>query len=250
MNNLKFTLLFIIAFIQLNVNAFSHKNITDQCLTLNEKWLHEALELTKNTVGYSAPVAARTFAYLSIGNYEAVIGMEGNSNISLSNYLNNYHRKNWIENPEKINFLAVANEVNYLLISYFYRNMALDNSKKVKDLFETIKKEYYPDISNKINKKSSKYAHEIVNEIINFSKMDGGDNGINTNFPKTFELVKCDSCWSKTYPGYFGALQPFWGNNGTLVLKDSIFTTSIEYIGFSTEKDSRIYLESQKLLEL
>ncbi len=73
-------LMLVISFFIANVTFAKHNgnnghvldsNYTEVSKTL-DLWMEHFIDLTKNTAGYSAPVAARTFNYLSIGMYESV----------------------------------------------------------------------------------------------------------------------------------------------------------------------------------
>ena len=72
----------------INVKEIS-LNADSLALKIHNLWLKQAGKLTKNTVGFTAPVSARAYAYLTLAMYESNI-FDNSKNESLCNQLNAY----------------------------------------------------------------------------------------------------------------------------------------------------------------
>ena len=128
--NFKTILLSILFMIQYKIGVsiitLDSLKIKTECNIINHKWIEQDLILTKNCVGYSAPVAARTFNYISIGIYESIIDFIPNQK-SLSGQLIDFNRITWNTNRLELNFPFILNEVNHQLTLFFYKNMPPKN---------------------------------------------------------------------------------------------------------------------------
>lgn len=217
------------------------------CLSVHHRWMDEAFELTKNCVGFSAPVSGRAYAYFSIGMYESVVELLPELQ-SMSGQLNDFHRMHWKEEKDLI-WPVVANSVDFTLLSYYYRNMPPANQKKVVSLEDSLRLVYSKKQSKIAVASSIEYGKNIAQEIIEWSKRDGADNGFNENFPDSYEPPTCVSCWTKTVPGYLPSLLPYWGKNGRLLPKTDEITDNCKVLEFSKDTNSLLYKDAYRLYE-
>lgn len=213
----------------------------DNCLNIHNTYLSTAFDLTKNCVGFSAPVSGRAYGYISVGMYEATVDFLP-TKISLQKQLNGYTRN--VEVPEKVNWALAVNAADYQLLSYFYRNMPPTQKERLDSLYTYQKKEYASKVRKKTVKASELYGQEIANGIIEWSKTDGAENGHLNNFPEDFEIVKCESCWERTFPGYLPALTPHWGNNRPMLKQSPDVYKNMEIFDFDTDSASVMYKEA------
>jgi hypothetical protein len=225
------------------------KNASDNCLEIHRDWLKHSLQITKNAVGFSAPVAARAFAYLNVGIYESSLDRMPQGR-SLSGQLQGFERKVFRSKNEKLLPELVCNEVNYQLVKYFYRNMPAEYQSKTEIFYKLFSKKYAKGRSYKTVKKSVLYGQALANEIIQWSKSDGADDGFNKNFPVTYQNPSCDSCWLQTFPGYFKALQPYWGKNRLFIASNQNFKEELAYFAFSTDTASVLYQDALEIYNL
>ncbi|MFT7157037.1 MAG: hypothetical protein ACI8Q1_002052 [Parvicella sp.] len=223
--------------------------VQDHCLDIHNNWMEVTLYLTKNTVGYTAPVAARTFNYLSIGMYESSIEILPN-NASVTGQLSGYNRVNWNLANEKYSYEYIANFVDFKLLLYFYENMSPTSLKKVEANFKLLATKYGKGYSKKTLYKSQIYADSIAIEIINWSKTDGADKAWNRNFPKEYLAPVCDGCWVKTFPGYVSSLQPYWGQNQLMITENKTVCADIPYLEYSTDSTSAFYAQVKQIYDL
>ena len=220
--------------------------IYESSLTISNRWIAECLELTRNCVGYSAPVSARSLAYMSIGLYECGVENQTQYN-SLSSQLNGYLRTVWKKETEKIYWPHVYNYFSYELVKLLYINMPPSNLLKVEALKDSIYKCYNTTINKKIINVSENYANRLFLEYTKWMLMDGGNECYNKNFPSKYIQIKCDSCWEKTVPGYLKALQPYWGNNRLMHKSNSSIINLMKPPVFSTDSNSSFYKEALNL---
>lgn len=214
-------------------------------LAICNSWLEKTLELTKKTPGYTPPVAARTLTYLSAGMAQCM-GDETLAPIISSIDLLDLNTSHY---GERYNEAAALNETMYKLINYFYVN-ASPNSKMKLDDFYTMQKKGIKKGNNKQYRYSLQLAEQISLEIIEQSKRDNADECWNKNFPESFEIIYCDSCWIPTYPGYVEALQPYWGENKTLLSSSLDLCNDIKSFRYSTVPNSELYQEALAIKQL
>lgn len=227
-----------------NISLETHQN---NCQEIQNLWIQELVDLTKSTVGYTAPVSARSFMYFNIAFYESSIGILP-ENKSLAKQLNGFERE--FQSLEGISVELLCNQVSFYMVSHLYKNMPPAKLKKVIALKETINNTYQRGVSKKSRALSDEYAQVLANEIIQWSILDGGDEGYARNFPDDYVINQCDSCWVRTFPGYKNALQPYWGQNKLMITSNGSISDDIPYIGFSEDTNSVIYKDAKKLYEL
>lgn len=240
----------IICLIQFKSNA-AYKSLPDvksNCLEIHHIWLKEAFHLTKNCVGFTAPVSGRAYGYFSIGMYESSVEITPDLQ-SLTGQLDGYQRKSWKENTDDLNWLLVANTVDYELLNYFFRNMPPSNRKHMNMIYDSIQKSILKMYSKKVNRKSCEYGKEIATEIIEWSKLDGGDEAFNENFPESYIPPSCESCWVKTTPGYLPSLLPYWGTNKQLLKESHLEVEKCKVFNFSKDSSSFMFQEAMMVLD-
>ncbi len=246
----KIVVIFFFCFVSSEINLHSQKKATqdNKCLSITNQWLKESLVLTKNCVGFSAPVAARAFAYLSIGMYEC--GVENNNGyISMDNQLNGYKRTTWKKTDASIHWPHLYNYFSFKLINDLYENMPPENLKLITLVKDSIYKTYKKQLKGSTITDTENYADGILNDLKNWYVNDGGHLGYNRNFPKTYKMPVCKSCWELTFPGYLGAQLPYWGSNKLLVESNRLVLDSIHVPEFSTDTSSAFYKDALLLFE-
>lgn len=225
--------------------GFSQKLEKKASLDIHHQWLEEAYTLTKNCVGFSAPVSGRAYGYFSIGMYESAVEVIPELK-SLSGQLDGYNRQTWSDQTEKLNWQLVANSVDYEMLCYFYRGMPPANRERIDRINDSIIKTHKSCFTKK---KSIDYGKQIAQEIIEWSKSDGGDKGFEDNYPDSYVPPKGISKWTKTTPGYLPSLLPYWGSNRPFLKGSAEVTTDCELFEFSTDSNSFMYNEAMQVLE-
>ncbi len=222
-------ILFIVCGITTNVYSSKHpeQNIIN-------RWVGELIELNKNTVGYSPPVTARAFAYFSIAIYYA---MNCNDQSAMKKLYS--LDSNFVTIEGNLDKEYLINEVAYKIILRLYPQATEYNLKILKECNENYSIEDYKDIQN--------IALKICDIVYRFSLEDGGMNGYLQNFPSTYIPPSCDSCWTRTPPGFLPSQLPYWGKNKVLVQANYKASIVEQPMIFSIDSNSEIFRESMKL---
>ena len=238
----------------INVKEIS-LNADSLALKIHNLWLKEADKLTKNTVGFTAPVSARAYAYLTLAMYESNI-FDNSKNESLCNQLNAYKRTIWLNTldySKSIDKAIVANRTTYRVISYLYRAMPSVNQSEVKSIYDSIHKEclsivyYQPSLGFSMKLPVDElllFSDHLADEIIAYSKLDRADTSFRNNYPNSFEAPKCIECWTKTTPGYLSSLLPYWGNNRQFLKNSHLSSAGCELFEFSADSTSGLYKDA------
>lgn len=244
--------LIFIFFLSIQFSFFSFGNTkteTDSKITNLHIWMNEVLDLTKNCVGFSAPVSSRAFAYFTFGIYESSV--ESSSEYqSLSGQINGYNRNTWKRENEKIYWPEVINRTAYQMVNFLFANMPEVNKTKVSNLYLQIKKTNLENTSKSELSNSIDYADKISKEIIEWTKNDGGHEAYKYNFPKTYNPPVCESCWVITYPDYLPAQLPYWGNRRLLINSNRQISDDIKVFDFSTDTVSVLYKNALEIYDL
>jgi len=239
--------------IQVSFSFAENGNLPSQieCRNVHESWLTFAFDLTKNTVGFSAPVSARAYAYLSITSYESTVEVYGDLQ-SLSGQLNGYTRSKWASKKErkKLNWPIVANAADKYMIDYLYRGMPPSFKEKTDRHFDSLRDFYALGSKDKMVNLSMEYGRMIAQEILNWSKTDLGDEGYLNNFPEDFVPAECNMCWTKTTPGYLPSLVPHWGDNRRLIEGDFRLVESCKPVNVNLDEEGWIYKDAMEIYQL
>lgn len=223
--------------------------IEQKCLDIHHRYLKEAYYLTKNCVGFSAPISARAYNYFSIGMYESTVEILPEMQ-SLSGQLNGYERKVWATNMKGLYWPVVVNSADQAILAYLYRAMPPSNALKLKKINDSIVKQESRNCSATTFQKSKEYGILIAQEIISWSTLDCADNCFNENYPESYLAPSCVSCWTKTTPGYLPSLLPYWGANKTMLPGSHTIITECKPFEFSKDTNSTIYKNSKEIVEL
>ena len=90
-------------------------------------WFYLSFQLTQQTPGFSPPVAARAFAYMSLALYESVVpGMPGYQ--SLAGQLNELSSLPWAQPDEPLHWPTVANAAMATMTRMMFSNASAENN--------------------------------------------------------------------------------------------------------------------------
>ncbi len=247
-----FTPILLLLFFSIQNKVFARRidsvEIQQECLNIHHSWLKVSFILTKNTVGFTAPVSGRAYSYFSIGMYESSIEILPEL-VSVSGQLDGYDRKVWKNQEEELNWMLVANAVDYTILNYMYRAMPPSNKRQIDFMNDSILKEFSKNNSKKVNHRSSLYGVKIAQEIIQWSKLDGGDEGFAQNFPIDFQAPYCSACWVKTTPGFLPSLLPYWGENKQLLKESNRISDDCTVFEFSEDTNSFLFKQAMIVYE-
>lgn len=243
-------LLILSLIVCLTMHPIQAQSNAKKCLEIHESYLDNMFYLVKNTVGFSAPVSARAYAYVTLAMYESTYHtLESLESLLPKTAIREVDYSSF--NLKEIHWELVANEVNYYTLRYFFRGMSQHDSLQLTHLYQDTEQFI---LGNKRLKRkhapSKKLGQHIAEHIITFSKTDGGDEGFNRNFPDDFTPPSCPSCWVKTTPGYLSALLPYWGSNASIINTNLYPSFTFIPLEFSTDTSSILYKDALEVLAI
>jgi hypothetical protein len=238
-NKMKYFFGLIVCGFTIYSSAYMQNNKSDE-LKITNMWLDECFDLTKNTAGFSAPVAARSMAYFNLCLYELSTDFY-KENPSLSGKLHQYNRTVHVDASKKYYLPEVINAGASYLLMQLYANMPPAFHTRIEKMRDSCSIHFKKCTNTSALKNSKEFGKKLAAEIFEWSKLDGGDLGYLRNFPKTYQLVPTDSTWTLTPPMFLSAQQPYWGNNQTLVVLPETFNPILKPILFSLDTHSTMY---------
>lgn len=174
-------------------------------------WFSLIKTLTKETDGYSPPVAARAFGYTGVALYQGVVlGMQNKK--SLSGKLIDLEMSIALDNNKTYHWPTVANGILFRMTNYFYSNTSADRLEAINAMNNEFSDQFLLENGVGIFEVSDALAAEVSAEIIAWSKTDGGVDAQFNNYPTDY-MVPASASWKPTAPNFSPALQPYWGNN-------------------------------------
>lgn len=213
------------------------------------EWLGLINKLTKETPGFSPPVAARAIGYATVALYESVrSGIPGSR--SLVGQLKDLNALSTPLEGKKYHWPTVANSTLAQMAKYFYARANGQLISEIEALEEINNQKYKTEIDADEFNRSKEYGITIANEIYEFSKSDGGHEGYAKNFPDNYTAPAGPGMWVPTPPSYAKALQPFWGNNRPFIKECVEYCQPEPPIEYSTDPNSSFYQQAYEVYEI
>jgi hypothetical protein len=204
-------------------------------------WMSLSLQLTKETPGYTSPIASRAFAYLGIGIYETVVlGMDGQQ--SLQGKISGLSTQSLpvIYEGGEVNWSLAVNESMYYLFNQFYRNAPPAGKKKIQDLYNLHRASVPDHTDASVMKKSMQFGEMMGKAIYDYSITDGQEEAFLNNYPTNYSAPQGQGLWSPTSSQLKKPLLPYWGEVRTFIpLSDE--TDPISPPTYSTATNSTFY---------
>ncbi len=210
-------------------------------------WYRLVLDLVQATPGFTPPVASRTFGYLGVTLYEALVpGMPDSQ--SLAGQLNELtplppphdHAYHW---P------TVANSALAASARLFFPTASNANKAAMDALESSFTNMIAPGVPPGIVKRSVKRGQVAAAHIFDWSTSDGGHAGYLTNFPGSYTPPVGPGLWIPTAPDFQAALQPYWGQHRPFVLASGADHDPGPPPAFSTDLNSAFYAEAVEVYE-
>jgi hypothetical protein len=232
------TLLFVLS------NSLKAQGLTDKSADIVSDYIGYSRILVQNTVGFSAPISARAFAYTSIAAHEAAVDFVPEIS-SLSGKLTGYDRPASLIKPDDCALPVVLNHVYYGVMTYLFRGAPKYYLGELNAIYKKYDAIHRKSFSKRTNKNSIAYAEHLTAHLLEWSKLDSGDDAFLHNYSDTFKNQSCDSCWVQTTPGYLPALLPYWRHNTTLI--SGVKEAANNYTTMKYEEDSSSVLFNEAL---
>jgi len=223
--------------------------------TVPRDWYGLVLRLTRQTTGFTPPVASRAFGYLGVALYEALVpGMPGYQ--SLAGQLNALDPLPQPESGAQYHWPLVANSVLAECARLLYPTASTANQTAVDSVETAWVTHFQAETTPEIAARSASRGRAVAYAIFAWSVRDAGHEGYLRNFPADYVPPAGPGLWVPT-PRLGGAppqaaLQPRWGNCRPFVLpngdpnRDCAPTTPPTY---STDPVSVFYAEALEVYE-
>lgn len=212
--------------------------------TENANYIHRAIkEITDVMVYdiYSPPVAARTYAYISVTAYET-LRHENPDYISLAGQL---HGLQSLPEPEKDKEYSYTLAAVHALLTVG-RSLVI-SEEKVNNFEKQMVKEFKQDgIPQNVFDNSIAYGDKMASHILIWISKD--------NYSQTRSMgaysVKYDSAsWKPTPPVYMKAVEPHWNKMRTFIIDSSQAFKPVKPPHFSIDTSSDFYKEAIEVLK-
>ncbi|KPM48023.1 hypothetical protein [Jiulongibacter sediminis] len=155
------------------------------------------LKLINNTPGYSAPVAARSIAYLALAAYEATVpGMPDNQ--SLAGQLQGLDDLPKPEEGKKYDWALASNAAQHTLMRQLYATSGDVLKGRMDTLRKNFEAKYQPGVGTDAIERSINFGNSIALAIWEYAKKDGGHEAWNSNFPVSNGTLGGSSKWEPT----------------------------------------------------
>jgi len=175
------------------------------------EWFTLHNKLIKETDGFTAPVAARSFGYAGVTLYQSVVaGMKGYNSLA---------GKSRIEEGKQYNWGLVANAA----MADFYRACFKTASTENKVLIDELETKYYSIFKDNVSDqeeitRSISFGKLIASEINIYAKSDGMDEAYKTNysaysFPPGPGTYRPTGTETTPLQPYWGKVRPFMSND-------------------------------------
>lgn len=211
-------------------------------------WYDLALTLTKETPGFSPPVAARAFGYSGVALYEAVVpGMKGY--VSLSGTLNALTITTRAEAGADYHWPSAANAALASIIAKLYRAAPAARQADITALEQQFAAQFATEADADVISRSVQFGRAIADEIFTWSITDGGDECFKSNFPD-FTMPQGPGMWVPTPPAYQSCLQPRWGDMRPFVTASVASCQPAVPPAYSLDHQSEFYIETAEVYEV
>jgi PAP2 superfamily len=207
------------------------------------QWYSLMLDLTRHTATYSPPVAARSFAYLGLAQFEIVAQQNSRLN-SLAGQLNGF--AGIAKAPSGINTAAALHGAFSYGIEALYGNTGPTGQRVLTAVKNRLLAELQKAVPAATLETSLSYGKSAMQSILETAKNDGGASITNLGFPLVYPKATSPEQWVPT--AALGMQQtpllPKWGDNRPLAMKTGNDCPLPAPPVYSSEKTSKFYQEA------
>lgn len=207
-------------------------------------WFDLAQRLIRDTPGYSPPVASRAFGCLGVGLYESLVpGMPDHA--SLAGTLNELEPLPRTGTGTAYHWPSVANAA----LAAMTRSLFPTAPDAIRAEVDHLEARLQGDVPRGILLRSADRGREVAAAVDAWSWSDGGHEGYLRNFPSDYVAPAGPGLWAPTPPSFLPALQPYWGENRSMALDNSLTCDPGPPPPFSTNQQSAFFAEAIEVYE-
>ncbi len=226
------------------------KGTSDYSSDVVISWIELTLELTRETPGYSPPVAARVYGYTGLALYEGVRhGMPGFK--TLQGQLTDFSTGTIpsVDANLEYHWGAVANAILGTMVKNCFQTSSADNITLINNLELQYEQQFKSESSQEVIDRSSAYGKSVANAIIAFANTDGQGECYKSNFPASYVVPTGAGLWVPTDVNTPIPLQPYWGQVRPFLETNVADLLPIPPPSYSTDTGSAFYLEAKEVYE-
>jgi PAP2 superfamily len=207
-----------------------------------------AIKLTKETAGFTPPVAARAYGYTGVTLYQAVFN--GISNYqSLEGQINGLAIGDMpaIEKNKEYQWDLVANSALADIMRGLYRNASAANLSAIDELETRYYNSLSKDAKAGVADRSKAYGEAVAAAMQVYADSDGQSECYLKNFPADYVPPVGDGRWVPTAPAFSKALQPYWGQVRPFLSTNVADTQPVGHPVFSSQTSSNFFVEASEV---
>ena len=210
-----------------------------------------SLKISKETPGFTPPVAARAFGYLGLCLYEASVhGMKGYR--SLQGVLNQFPAGS-VPAPEagkEYHWGICASAATAEMMFGLYKSASQANRNEIINIRQRHESAWIAQIDPDIAERSRELGKAIGLAIYNYSVSDGLDLCYQDNFPASYTLPEFPGAWKPTPPTFLPALQPYWGEARPFVGANVLGTQPPIHPAYASDPTSLFYAQGLEVWQV
>ena len=223
-------------------SLFSQKKWSEQ--TERASFIHRAIKEVTDVMVYdiySPPVASRTYAYISIAGYEAMLPSDKNY-LSFAGQL---HGLTALPQPDS------AQEISYTLAAVHAilstgKNFVI-SEEKISAFDSLMVQEFVAaGMPDDVMNNSLRYGEQIAKSITAWAARDQYKE---TRALAKYAVQEDDGSWKPTPPAYIKAIEPSWNKMRTFVMDSAAQFKPLAPPHFSTDKKSVFYSTAKAVYE-
>lgn len=209
-------------------------------------WFGLCLKLTKETDGFTAPVAARAFGYTGLTLYEAVVpGMPDFQ--SLQGHLDGFSAGT-LPTPEAgqtYHWGLCANSAMAALTKRLYKTASANNLNAISAMADQYDQFFSKDLDPQTIEQSNLFGEALGKAMYEFSVSDGHDAAYGDNYPSAYIVPVFPGAWKPTPPANEPIpLQPYWGSVRPFLSVDVTETQPDDFPVYSTSTSSVFFAQA------
>jgi hypothetical protein len=230
-------------------DASKNKTEATTAALANEYFAH-SIGLTKSTAGFSPPVAARSYGYLGLALYEAVVGGMSDHK-SLQGVIQGL-KEGDLPAPEAgktYHWGECANRALSVMMLKLYSIAALDSLSKVTATERKYELQFEGEVDEETFQRSKDYGTAMAEAVFRYASSDGQSHAYTSNFPAAFTAPVFTGAWVPTPPAFQKIpLQPYWGLVRTFHPNSVLHSQPVRHPDFSTDPASAFYKDAYEVL--
>jgi hypothetical protein len=213
--------------------------------TENPEYIHRSIKQVSDVIVYdiySPPVASRSYAYICIAAYEALLHSE-KGHRSFAGQLHDFKALPQPDESKEYSFtLAAANAI--LIIG---KSMVI-SEEKVNDFKTQLLQEFKADgIPENVYNNSLLFGQQIADHILAWAANDNYKKS--RSLPK-YAVNESAGTWKPTPPAYMAAIEPNWNKLRTFVIDSPQQFKPVPATIFSFDKSSDFYKEAMAVHDI